>query len=348
MDRAKPEKNAAPATAIFTEDVPAEPVAAGRFDFVRPEHAAFPPIIIVAVTNVCDMACIHCAHPVIKKDPGYRATFMTPEIHSRVVEQVSDHRDDLWVFRYAADGESLLNPHFLDMLEETVSARIGPVDLTTNAMSLTEDKMRRLLEAPIDVIDVSLDAYSRETYEKIRIRGKFDVVTANLERLVEMRNALGSPTRIMTSIISQKEARDEIEAFEKHWGAIVDEVLVRGLNTDLGIVNASETYFDDSLDRWPCPQFWKRVTINQHGDVRFCVEDWRNAGVVGNVMDTTIAEIWQSDLYSEFRDLHRTGRWGKMKMCRNCQDWQHMRWDHGFEKAIEKVMSRPPGSSNPR
>ena len=33
-------------------------------------------------------------------------------------------------------------------------------------MSLTEEKMRRLLLAPIDVIDVSLDAYSKETYEK--------------------------------------------------------------------------------------------------------------------------------------------------------------------------------------
>jgi radical SAM protein with 4Fe4S-binding SPASM domain len=294
------------------------------------------------------MACIHCAHPVIKKDPGYRATFMSPEIHTRLVEQVRDHRDDLWVFRYAADGESLLNPHFLDMLEETVAAGIGPVDLTTNAMSLTEEKMRRLLEAPIDVIDVSLDAHSRETYEKIRLRGKFDVVVANLERLVEMRNALGSPTRIMTSIIAQKEARDEVEAFKKHWGAIVDEVLVRGLNTDLGIVNVTETYFDDSLERWPCPQFWKRVTVNQHGDVRFCVEDWRNTGLVGNIMDTTIQEIWQSELYDEFRELHRTGRWGKMNMCRNCQDWQHMRWDHGFEKAIANVMSREPGSTQER
>jgi len=348
MATGRHKQGATPETPIFNEDAPAEPVASGRFDFVQPEHAEFPPIIIVAVTNVCDMACIHCAHPVIKKDPGYRATFMTPEIHARVIEQVRDHCEDLWVFRYAADGESLLNPDFLDMLEETVSAGIGPVDLTTNAMSLTEEKMRRLLEAPIDVIDVSLDANSRETFEKIRIRGKFDVVTKNLERLVELRDTLGSPTRIMTSIIAQKEARDEVEAFEEHWGAIVDEVLVRGLNTDLGIVNASETYFDEALERWPCPQFWKRVTINQHGDVRFCVEDWRNNGVVGNVEKTTIQEIWQSELYARFRELHSTGGWGKMNMCKNCQDWQHMRWDHGFEKAIAKVMSRKPGSASRR
>ncbi len=154
---------------IFGEATEAEPVAEGRFDFVEPHHAEFPPILIVAVTHLCDMACIHCAHPVIKRDPGYRATFMKPEIHSRIVEETREYKDKLWVFRYAADGESLLNPHFLDMVEETKKAGIGPVDLTTNAMSLDDEKMRRLLEAPIDVIDVSLDAFHKETYEKIRI-----------------------------------------------------------------------------------------------------------------------------------------------------------------------------------
>ncbi len=325
---------------IFGEPTPVEPVAPGDFGFVKPEHAEFPPIVIVAVTNVCDMACIHCAHPVIKRDPGYRATFMPPEIHTRLVEETRDYRDRLWVFRYAADGESVLNPHFLDMVEETKAAGIGPVDLTTNAMALTDEKMRRLLEAPIDVIDVSLDAFSKEAYEKIRKRGKFDVVTANLKRLIELRDELRSPTKIMTSIIRQKEALDEVEAFRSFWGQYVDEVLVRGLNTDLGIVNVSETYFDEDKARWPCPQFWKRVTINQHGDVRFCVEDWRNRGIVGNIMETPIAEMWQSETYEKLRELHATGRWGDVSMCRKCMDWQHMEWDHGFEKAINRVLDR--------
>jgi radical SAM protein with 4Fe4S-binding SPASM domain len=305
-----------PESPIFGEAQPAEPVAEGRHAFVRPEHEEFPPIVIVAVTNLCDMACIHCAHPVVKKSPGYRGTFMDPEV--------------------------LLHPHFLDFVEETKAAGIGPVDLTTNAMSLTEEKMRRLLLAPIDVIDVSLDAFEKETYEKIRKRGKFDAVTANLRRLVELRDELGSPTRIMTSIIEQKEARGEVEAFVDFWGQYVDEVLVRGLNTDLGIVNVSETYFED-IARWPCPQFWKRVTINHDGDVRFCVEDWFNRGVVANVREHSIQEIWKSPIYREFRALHESGRWNEIRMCKPCLDWQHMRWDHGFEKAIAKVMGGGPG-----
>lgn len=328
---------------IFGEPTAAEPVAEGRFDFVAPQHADFPPIIIIAVTNVCDMACIHCAHPVVKKTPGYRAAYMPADVHTKIVEETKRFRDRLWVFRYAADGESVLHPKFIDFVEETKAAGIGPVDLTTNAMALTEEKMRRILQAPIDVIDVSLDAYSKDTYEKIRKRGKFDVVTANLKRLVELRNELGSPTKIMTSIIEQKEALEEVEAFCAFWGQYVDEVLVRGLNTDLGIVNVSETYFDEGLSRWPCPQFWKRVTINHHGDIRFCVEDWFNRGVVANIREHSIQDVWQSPIYARFRELHQTGRWGDIEMCRKCMDWQHMRWDHGFEKAIGKVLGKDAG-----
>lgn len=323
---------------IFGEAMPAEPVAQGAHGFVEPHHADYPPILIVAVTNVCDMACIHCAHPVIKKDRGYRAAFMSPEIHTKIIEETQRFRDRLWVFRYAADGESLLHPKFLDFVEETKRAGIGPVDLTTNAQSLDEEKMRRLLEAPIDVIDVSTDAHTKETYEKIRIKGKFDVVRANTERLLQLRDELRSPTKIMVSIIHQKQALPEIQDFVDYWNPYVDEVLVRGLNNDLGLVQVDETYFDEERTRWPCPQFWKRVTINMHGDVRFCVEDWRNEGIVGNLHDSSIQEIWQSALYERFRTAHLNGRWRDMTMCHKCMDWQHMEWDHGFEKAIKKVM----------
>jgi len=325
---------------MFGPATAAEPLAEGKFGFVKPEHEQFPPILIIAVTNLCDMACIHCAHPIMKATPGYRGEFMSEEVHNKIVEDTKEFGDKLWAFRYAADGESMLHPKFLDFVDHAKSAGIGPIDLTTNAMALTEEKMRRLLEAPIDVIDVSLDAYNKATYEKIRIRGKFDQVIANLKRLIELRDELGSPTKILTSIIQQKEALDEVDAFKEFWGQYVDEVLVRGLNNDLGVVEVDETYFDEDLARWPCHQFWKRVTINHKGEIRYCVEDWFNKGVVASILEHSIQEIWQSPMYTKFRELHMAGRWNDMKLCSKCMDWQHMRWDHGFEKAINKVLGK--------
>jgi hypothetical protein len=34
-----------------------------------------------------------------------------------------------------------------------------------------------------------------------------------------------------------------------------------------------------------------------------------------------------------------------MKLCKPCMDWQHMRWDHGFEKAVKRVLGAPPGAA---
>ena len=67
---------------------------------------------------------------------------------------------------------------------------------------------------------------------------------------------------------------------------------------------------------------------------------WFNKGVVANVLENSIQEIWQSPMYTKFRELHMAGRWNDMKLCSNCMDWQHMRWDHGFEKAINRVLGK--------
>jgi hypothetical protein len=56
------------------------------------------------------------------------------------------------------------------------------------------------------------------------------------------------------------------------------------------------------------------------------------------VLEQTLPEIWQSALYARFRELHATGRWRDMSLCARCMDWQHMQWDHGFEKAVRKVL----------
>ena len=82
------------------------------------------------------------------------------------------------------------------------------------------------------------------------------------------------------------------------------------------------------------------MTINHNGDFRFCVEDWRNTGLTGNIMDISISEMWKGPLYQQFRERHMSGRWNDMTMCESCQDWQHMEWDHGFEKAINRVLGK--------
>jgi MoaA/NifB/PqqE/SkfB family radical SAM enzyme len=58
-----------------------------------------------------------------------------------------------------------------------------------------------LLLSGLDELAVSIDGFSQETYEKYRVNGRFDLVLENLKRLVEIRQRLGTQTKITWNLL---------------------------------------------------------------------------------------------------------------------------------------------------
>ena len=75
-------------------------------------------------------------------------------------------------------------------------------------------------------------------------------------------------------------------------------LLLRGYLENLGLTPHKEGTVVDQLDgikRWPCPQFWKRVTISPEGCIRFCVVDWLDKTSLGHVQTHSIAAAIPDD-----------------------------------------------------
>ena len=296
----------------------------------------FPPMIIVDITNVCNLSCIHCAHPVIKKDPEYKPKFMDIEIFKTIVEEISKH--NILLVRIVSDGESLLHPRFFEMMSIIKDVGIKPVNLTTNGMLLTENN-EDIIECGIDIIDISIDAYREETYRNIRIGGDLNEVKRNIINLLKLRDEKKSPIKIFVSIIRQPLNEKEVDSFVEYWRPKVDFVMVRNLCDVVSLVDIKKDRKKEVLPkRYPCPQFWKRVTINHNGDLRYCVEDWRNKTVIANVMDKSIEDVWQGAEYEKIRKLHLRGQYEKVKLCSECTDWIASPWDYGYDKIIKKTI----------
>ena len=75
--------------------------------------------------------------------------------------------------------------------------------------------------------------------------------------------------------------------------------------------------------------------------MRFCVDDWYNATRLGDLHDTTIAEIWHSPAYEELRALHLQRQFDCIPYCEKCTEWQGMRWDYDYFLAMEKLLGKP-------
>ena len=61
------------------------------------------------------------------------------------------------------------------------------VELITNGTLLTEKKTRQLVDAGLDMLWVSIDGATPETYADVRIGAELPQIIANLRRLAKMR-----------------------------------------------------------------------------------------------------------------------------------------------------------------
>ena len=163
-------------------------------------NADFPSQVIVDITEVCNLACIHCPHPEFKSSPHYDARYLDLALHHKMVDEVRQHGQGRTQYiRYTSEGEPLVNPQCYDMLQYAVDHSSVLVTLTTNGTILNEKRVHRLLASGLHMIDVSIDALTEETYAKVRVNGDLRITRANVQRLIRMARETGGGTRVVVS-----------------------------------------------------------------------------------------------------------------------------------------------------
>ncbi len=89
-------------------------------------------------------------------------------------------------------GEPLFHPKTVDWIRRV--KQLGTkVELITNGTTLTEKKAGQIIDAGLDVLWVSLDGATPQTYADIRIGAELNTILYNLERLAKMRKASHYP-----------------------------------------------------------------------------------------------------------------------------------------------------------
>ncbi|WP_197722043.1 radical SAM/SPASM domain-containing protein [Sulfuriflexus mobilis] len=290
----------------------------------------FPSQIIMDITERCNLACIHCPHPEFTKSEHYAGRFLPVELNKKLVDEVKEHgKGTTQYIRYTSNGEPLVHPDAYEMIDYAVRESGVYVTLTTNGTIMKERKTRRLLEAGVNMIDISIDAFKNETYEKVRVRGNLDVTRTNVLNLLKWINEIESPTKVVVSFVEQPQNSDEVKDFEKYWNDQgVDKVVIRRLHSAAGEVTEIADKLRKSNDeaRYPCLYPWERVLVNTEGELCFCPTDWSRKSVLANYADTTIKELWSSKVYNDLREAHLKNNFTNHSFCGNCPDWSATRW----------------------
>ena len=130
--------------------------------------------VYIEPTNRCNLECRTCIRNVWDEPLGQmdEATF------ARICESLQAFSPRPTVF-FGGLGEPLAHPHIVEMVTQ-VKALDAPVELITNGTLLTEKLSRQLIAAGLDILWVSLDGATSETYTDVRLGAVLPQVLANI------------------------------------------------------------------------------------------------------------------------------------------------------------------------
>lgn len=319
------------------------------FDFSNKLTRDFPSQVMVDLTEVCNLGCIHCPHPKFKLSTHYGKKMLDQKLNDKMIDEVSNEGyPHVKYIRYTSNGEPLVHPKSYDMIYKAVKYSKTKVTLTTNGTLLNKKRIEKIFDTGLHMIDISIDAFTKQTYSTVRVGGDLDITKKNVIDFINISKKKNINTKVVVSFVEQKENAHEIEDFKKFWeNAGADEVLIRELHS-----NSGNTKLDEFLNkkkenqlkkRYPCVYPWERIVLNPRGFLSFCPTDWYGKSEVIDYKKTTIKEVWQGNFYKDLRQQHLKNKFCN-NFCKDCPDWSNTNWPHFKEKKrygdlVEKLLS---------
>lgn len=288
--------------------------------------SSFPIQIQIQTINLCNGSCVMCPRSITNNNDYH---VISDSLFEKIINEIVHESKSLSVI-LMLQNEPLMDDalfkriQFINKLRKKIS-----VELITNGNLFTNNKIKELEKSDVNELVISLDAYNKKTYNKIRKGLNFKTVLKNIDKIIK------SDYRgyFFIGFVKQKKNYKEINEFKKYWkkkGVVCKITNLCNRSGDLN--NYEELCLNDDNESLiemakykvirtinkccPYPINWFNILSN--GDVILCCNDYSKKVVLGNLNNSTIKEIWNNKQYSKIRELHNSGDYDKIPVCKNC------------------------------
>jgi len=287
----------------------------------------FPGSVQVETTSRCNANCFMCPASRIR---NRKSADMPREIFEKVVLDCVGK--PMHQFHMHHNGEATLieKDEFISRVKfakQYLNPQGTGVGMFSNASRLTPEFSEELLQtAPLDFVWFSVDGDNADTYESVRKGLKFEVVKQNILEYARIKTKLNLNGKHVCRIVCMLNRKTEGNSSElsKIFG-------VEGIN---GVDYSPSTNFTGSMDEkelhsdikkykvgkktTPCIRLWTNMIVLQNGDVALCCFDYEGLGDLGNVKNNTVQDIWQSEKFNSYRQMHIHKQQSLIPLCKNC------------------------------
>ena len=261
--------------------------------------------LVVEITNRCNLKCIMCSHHKgMKRAPKDLEFNLLKKI-------ISDTHRYIETICISHVGEPFINPDIFKIIDY-IKKNGQRVIIFTNGTLLNEEKMLKLLQLKVDVLNFSIDG-SSELYESIR-GWSYDDIKKKVLKFVELRNKFNKDTKVNIVMVIFEENEKEIKNFTNYWEKFVDAVkyLPRILEYK---GNQRERH------RKICRELWRgNLVITSSGNIVCCCVDYDEDYILGNVSEQKLKDIWNCEKLRSLRKRHLKRDFPDG--CKRCDEYQ--------------------------
>lgn len=293
----------------------------------KSHEGQYPNTIILELVNRCNLECVMCYQ-------GWRNDSQKHTLDEDTLNKIfKDFEKNNLNSLMLSISEPLLYKKIDRVLKMSEEAGIMDLFLFTNGTLLHEKNAKMILESSVTRLFVSLDALTKNTYDKVRIPvskkiddGRLKRVEENIKNFVSLRNSLNKKLPLVrVSYVKQKYNEHEVEEFIKKWENIVDSVEVQNevsINAydQAKKLTHEEMFLKDKPNskKYNCRQPWGSFGIYSDGSATPCCNTFGRTMPVGNIKTDSISNIWKSSKMKQIRDNFESNE--PCKGCKICLD----------------------------
>ncbi|WP_285907576.1 radical SAM/SPASM domain-containing protein [Pseudodesulfovibrio pelocollis] len=278
----------------------------------------FPRAVQFQTLSTCNAKCVFCCHSSEPKAIPHGR--MDDGLISKIIKECG--RSGVGRVSPYMTNEPLMDKRMPRILADIKKHSILPVKtrITTNASLLTPEIGEALINAKLTQIWISVNGYSEETYRQ-SMSLDFARTMENIDRFLDLKRKMGAKhPKVNITTLRTRLVEHELEDARKYWDQRDVKFHIHAVDNRVG-----EETFDsvcvDTLERKKkrhCDLFLKQAYIVENGDMIICCHDWKQSVVVGNIANSSIREVWNSERFMKLIYEYFEGNFENLEICRKC------------------------------
>ena len=219
-------------------------------------------------------------------------------------------------------NEPLIRNDLIKFIDYAKLKGILDIYFSTNGILLKKEFSKKLIESGLTRIQISIDAYTQDTYNKVRPGGDLNKIIENVNSFLSLKKELNADTPLVRVNFVKTELNEhELDTFVELWKDKVDMIGIQEFVKPTKVTHSIKSKKTIKKKNFKCSFPFKQLVINNEKDVLPCCTFWGEELKLQKInKPEDLLDAWQSEKMRYIRQKHLEGKYQEIPQCKNCID----------------------------